>query len=415
MSGRKPKPPRLLLRERAGRSSVWVILDRGREISTGCGEEDARGAEVRLKEYLSGKHVSTVGTRDFTQLRISDVLTFYASAKRPPEGSPRNVTRRYDEMVVFTERLNDWWGERTVADIRGETCRQYADWRTSQPLRRAKSAAALEKRVSLATARRELEVLRAAVNLYHAEYTLPSVPKITLPEKSVPRDRWLTRSEVAALLWACLGWRRNAATGRWAKIEPSGIRKQTRTRRAHIARFILIGLYTGTRHEAIERLQWHPNVDGGWIDLAQGLIYRRGSGERETKKRRPPARIPHRLLPHLVRWQQMDRTHPAANENPIRHVVHTSTGEGLSTPIRTGWEGARDDAGLGSDVVPHVLRHTCVTWQLQRGVLPWEVAGAVGMTVEQIENGYGHHSPDYQKASAAAFGGGKAEGRRGGP
>ncbi|WP_428031544.1 tyrosine-type recombinase/integrase [Ancylobacter sp.] len=409
MSGRKPKPPRLHLRERDGRSSIWVVLDRGREVSTGCSEEDARGAEDRFKEYLAGKHVSTVGTRDFTQLSVADVLTFYASAKRPSEGAAEKTIRRYNEMVAFTETLNEWWGAKFVSDIRGETCRHYVDWRTSQPLRRAKSAAALKKRVSTATARRELEVLRAAVNLYHAEFTLPSVPKITLPEKSVPRDRWLTRSEVAVLLWACLGWRRDASTGRWSKIQTEGIRKQTRTRRAHISRFILLGLYTGTRHEAIERLQWHANVDGGWIEIERGLIYRRGTGERETKKRRPPARIPHRLLPHLERWLQIDLANQTADGKPIRHVIHTSTGEGLSTPIRTGWEGIRSDAGLGDDVVPHVLRHTCVTWQLQAGVLPWEVAGAVGMTVEQIENGYGHHSPDYQKASASAFSrGGKA-------
>lgn len=404
MPGRKPKPPRLHLREREGRSSIWVILDRGREVSTGCSEEDTRGAEDHFKEYLAGKHVTTVGTRDFTRLSVADVLTFYAAAKRPADGTPEKVTRRYNEMVAFIETLNEWWGAKFVADIRGETCRHYVDWRTSQPLRRAKSAEALKKRVSTATARRELEVLRAAVNLYHAEFTLPSVPKITLPEKSVPRDRWLTRSEAAALLWACLGWRRDAGTGRWSKIQTEGIRKQTRTRRAHISRFILLGLYTGTRHEAIERLQWHANVEGGWIEIERGLIYRRGTGERETKKRRPPARIPHRLLPHLLRWQEIDRAQHTLDGKPIRHVVHTSTGEGLSTPIRTGWEGIRSDAGLGDDVVPHVLRHTCVTWQLQAGVLPWEVAGAVGMTVEQIENGYGHHSPDYQKASAAAFG-----------
>ena len=404
MPGRKPKPPRLYLRERAGRESIWVIIDRGREISTGCGEEDAGRAENQFAEYLAGKHVTTIGTRDFTKLAVADVLTFYAAAKRPAEGAPKNTVARYNEMVAFVETLNEWWGPKFVSDVRGETCRAYADWRTSQPLRRAKTEKALEKRVSPATARRELEVLRAAINLYHAEYTLPSVPKVTLPPKSVPRDRWLTRGEVAALLLACLGWRKRES-GRWEKIQPAGLRKQVRTRRAHIARFILLGVYTGTRHEAIERLQWHANVEGGWLDLKRELIYRRGSGERETKKRRPPARLPHRLLPHLHRWHEADRHHPSANEHPVLHVVHNTTGGGLSTPIRTGWDGIREDARLSADVVPHVLRHTCVTWQLQQGVLPWEVAGSVGMTVQQIESAYGHHSPDFQQSSAEAFGG----------
>jgi hypothetical protein len=53
-----------------------------------------------------------------------------------------------------------------------------------------------------------------------------------------------------------------------------GVRHRAKINR-HLARFILIALYTGTRHDAILRLQWIPNTAGGWIDLASGVIYRR--------------------------------------------------------------------------------------------------------------------------------------------
>jgi hypothetical protein len=35
----------------------------------------------------------------------------------------------------------------------------------------------------------------------------------------------------------------------------------------------------------------------------------------------------------------------------------------------------------------------------------WEAAGWLGMTVEQLEQNYGHHHPDFQDEAAEAFGG----------
>jgi hypothetical protein len=50
-----------------------------------------------------------------------------------------------------------------------------------------------------------------------------------------------------------------------------------------------------------------------------------------------------------------------------------------------------EDAGLGEDVVRHSLRPTAPTWQMQAGTDLWEAAGWLGMTVEQLEQNYGHH------------------------
>ena len=84
---------------------------------------------------------------------------------------------------------------------------------------------------------------------------------------------------MAALLAGARGW------------DQSGVRHRTKINR-HLARFILIALYTGTRHDAILRLQWMPNVEGGWIDLAAGVLYRRPTGAVDSIKRRPPVPIP---------------------------------------------------------------------------------------------------------------------------
>jgi hypothetical protein len=42
---------------------------------------------------------------------------------------------------------------------------------------------------------------------------------------------------------------------------------------------------------------------------------------------------------------------------------------------------------------------------MQRGVDLWQAAGFLGMTVQQLERGYGHHHPDYQEEAVAALGG----------
>ena len=42
---------------------------------------------------------------------------------------------------------------------------------------------------------------------------------------------------------------------------------------------------------------------------------------------------------------------------------------------------------------------------MQEGTDRWQAAGWLGMTLEQLENGYGHHHPDFQGEAAEAFGG----------
>ena len=257
------------------------------------------------------------------------------------------------------EGLTDYWAEKKVSSIKGKTCRDFAASRTTPSM-----------------ARHELETLRAAVNYFHKEYGLDPVPAFTMPQKDRARERWLTRDEAAALL-------------RQARRTP------------HVARFILVGLYTGTRSGAILGLSWLPSIKTGWLDLEQGVMHRSGSGQRQTNKRQPPAAIPERLLAHMRRWKRMDKS--------IRHVIHWNGSSVLS--IKKGFKSAVKNAKLGemvedkfvTDVIPHTLRHSCATWLMQAGVEPWQAAGFLGMTVEMLERTYGHHSPNFQKAASTAI------------
>jgi hypothetical protein len=42
---------------------------------------------------------------------------------------------------------------------------------------------------------------------------------------------------------------------------------------------------------------------------------------------------------------------------------------------------------------------------MQMGTDPWQAAGWLGMTLEQLQDNYGHHHPDFQEEAAEAFSG----------
>lgn len=347
---RKRKPPHLILRKDTG-GKVWIIKDGEKQRRTGCLEHEIEKAERRLAEYIGEKHQPITTNAKSCEVSITDVLSVYVDFKAA-------TTPRPKEFAASIERLNEFWGGKYVSQILGPQCRKFA-----------------EQRVSASGARRDLENLRAAVKHYKSEYGMEAEPVFTLPAKSRPRERWLTRTEAAQLLWAC--YRGN---------------NKGQNRRKHLVRFILIALYTATRHKAILRLQWMPNTTGGWVDVENGVIYRRAEGKAETKKRTPPIRIPNRLLAHLKRWKSQDW--------PIRHVVHFGGREIIR--LEKSFRSARHDAGLDEDVIPHALRHTAITWLMQAGVQINEVSGFAGVTVRELERTYLHHHPDYQTGVVSA-------------
>lgn len=264
--------------------------------------------------------------------------------------------------------LHKFWAEKTLGDVKGSTCRAYVKFRTAQPLPTRKGAT--QRFVSPATARQELKLLGRAINHWHRESPLVAVPRVTLPQVTSRRERVLTRNEVARLLWAARKLKFN-----------------------HVARFILIGVYTGTRHDAILRLRWVESLDSGFVDLGRGIIYRRGSSERDTSKRRPPVGVPAKLANYLQRCRDKDAI--AGNSK----VVHFN-GQPVAK-MKRAWASVVKAAGLGPDVTPHVLRHTCASWLLWEGRTIWDVAGIIGADASTVERVYGHHKPPQDERKRA--------------
>lgn len=367
---RKPRPPRLWLRPD---TNVWIIKDGAKRISTGCGPADAEAAERALGEYIASKYEPTRGGRA-SEVSIGDVIAVYLEEKVDGTSRPKDIEQSL-------ARLNEFFGAMTVSEIKGKSCRDF-----------------LAHRKTAAGARKDLEILRAATRHYHKEHGLDVVPAFTLPDKSTPREIYLTRSEAAALLWACLGWRK-IKVGTGANAYEKWERRRYH-RANHLARFVLIGLYTGTRPGAIKSLQWMRNTEGGWADMDRGVIFRRADGERVAhNKRKPPVKIARRLLAHMKRWKRMDGWKD--DQVGIRPVVHYY-GRSLVKENKA-FRAAIAAAGLSSKVTPHVLRHTRGTWLAQKEVPPHQAAASLGLTVEEYERTYLHNDPNFQQAAADAF------------
>jgi integrase len=328
---RRASGPKLWFDKKRG---TWTILDgRGRR-RTGFTLDDTRRAEKALGEYIAGKHQ----VRDSATPFIADVLSAYAS-----EHLAHKVSG--DHIIYDIRKLAKWWGEKRVAEITAKACRAYVTYRNAPPC-----------------ARRELSFLRAAIRFWHREHgPLQVVPAVVLPPKPSARVNFMTREQAAKFLRAA-------------------------RRTPHLARFFVIGWYTGSRRGSITGLKW------SMVDLKTATMLRREPGVAETKKKSPPVRMGWRLMAHLRRWKRLD--------GPDATYVVNFHGKKIARP--DSWARLVKKAGLPDYITPHVLRHSRATTMLKAGVAPWEVANALGMSLQVLISVYGHHHPDWQKGAANA-------------
>jgi integrase len=390
---RRNAGPRLRFLEKR---QTWYICwtDRGRSCERSTGTADLGEAQVALGEFLR-QQPGRSGPRDPSEKLITDLLGDYADAQADRVRDPVRLANAVDALTPF-------WTARTVQDITRQTCAAYRQsrgryfvvWREAGAAgsrcaftsdrtaaeavlaglkasfladRRAVDGLTLQFRpLSAGTIRRELTVLRAAINGAHREGHLTRSVVVHLPEPPPPRERFLTRDELARLLRA-------------ARNEPRS--------RMHLPLFILMGAYTGRRKEALLSLRW-PAVDL----RAGGLIDFRRPGEAETKKRRGRVQIPRRLAVHLRNARRRG--------TDLGHVINDG-GQSIKD-IKRSFQSACDQAGL-VDVTPHTLRHTCATWLMRKGVDKWKAAGFLAMSLDTLERVYGHHHPDHDGGAGEAF------------
>ncbi|MEM7301872.1 MAG: tyrosine-type recombinase/integrase [Pseudomonadota bacterium] len=366
---RPGKGPRLYLMpakyvgETLRRRATWVIQDGGYRLSTGCGEADRRGAENALAEYIIEKHEPPrARARHPDAIAIADIVNLWLQQVITGKPNTGDYARRAANLLAF-------FGTDTLADINGDRCRDYARTRTA------------------AAARRELEDLRAAINHHHKEGYTDSVVRVVVPPRPAARERWLTRSEAAKIIWSA-----------WRYREKQGGPKAGQATRKHIARFLLVALKTGTRTSAILGTSFKQIEGRGFVDLDRGVFHRRALGAVETKKRQPPVPVDTALLAHMRRWRANGQTH-------LIEYQGRSISE-IKGALRRAVKDAKLDASKGP-VTPHTMRHTAITWAMQNAnpeeATAWNIAGYFGLTLEELERTYAHHNPSHFAGTIAAI------------
>jgi integrase len=369
---RKAKGPRLRIRERAGREAIWTIHDGESRVSTGIvvgphEREDRPSAEAQLAlaEYLQAKHdpKADKGKVAREDVLIADILSSYVRAKveAMPEGTPPGKVNAFRRKFHL---LGQFFGTRKLGELTGQLCRDYAKGRNSP-----------------SSARRELEDFRAAIGAYFSDDPIKMRFNIPMPPKGQARERYLTYEEAAKLLMAC--WRRTLVMPQYGGKRPMA---------RHVARFILVALYTGSRASRICSASLVATEGRGFVDLERGVFYRRPPGTRETNKRAPPVRIPDRLLAHIRRWHRLGL---------CKDFVVEWEGQPVAT---VGQVFRRIADGLGMhDVSPHILRHTAITWAMWNGVSMRDASEYFGVSEALIRSTYGHHHPEHSKAVGEAL------------
>jgi len=365
---RQPRGPYLWLRparqreDKGAERAVWVIKDGGLQRSTGLGAGERREAEAALADYIASKYALARRERDIGEIPIADVLNVYLADVAPNQARPEKAAERCGRLLDFS-------GERTLDSVTGATCRAYAEWRGSN-----------------GGARRDLQDLAAAIGHHAKEGLHRSTVRVALPAKGQARQRWLTRDEVAKLLWTC--WRnREVQEGKPTDKRPL----------RHLARVLLIGVYTGSRPGAILNASWRQGPGLSWVDTVNGVFHRHAEGEAETTKRQPTVKLAPGLLAHLRRWKRLD----AAQARSQSYVVSYRGAKVAS--VKTALHTACRLAGV-EPVTAYTLRHTAASWLVARGLPTRKVADFIGTGEQMILSHYGHLAPDYQDEAARAIG-----------
>jgi integrase len=348
MSRPRAESPTYSLIRRGARYSVQFWED-GTAKRVSCGTADAIEAREFLAEFVAGLSAPPVPDAP----TIGDMLTGYAEDKVPLVGEPR--VHAPATMLYSINNLTRHLAHLPVNLFTKIQARQYCADRRKEP-QRGRSGLYRKQGLSDGTLHRELGVLRAALAWAVREGWIAHAPYVERPAGPPARERWLETEEAAALFKACS--------------------------HDYQRRFLAIALYTAARSSAILELTWdRVNLDRRTIDF----------GPPRGKKNRPR----HQPIVDPL-YALLIETKPSARSGFV-------IGDRVAiASIKRGFKAITTRAGL-TDVTPHILRHTAVTWMMQAGVPTAEIAGYAAMAEATVQRIYGHHSPDYMQHAVAAL------------
>ena len=413
--GSNRMPPHIIVRKAKtkGKGPVLYIRDGKKEMTLRLPPSRMADAQTLLALYISKKDAEERGIVGSRHKPVAEVLDEYLASIRPSRDAPQSQHDRYVDAKSRVGTLKIFFGDATLKDVKRAMCLEFADWRVEQPDGRFRLGNPLAKKVSESTAREDLQVLKRAIGLCVDENKLNWSPNVYVPPNCQPRTRWLRRIEVARLLWAIRGrvWDRETNDWKTETIIDADGREVTRrflhppevvAQRRQMVRFLYLGLYTGTRNEALRELQWIVSDEGGCIDVENGIIHRRGFGrDPNVGKPRYSSKMGIKIAAMTRRWREADLVRGVA------HVFHQPDGQPYLTSPDWYWKMIKADAAIGREVTPHTLRHTAATWLRAMQCDVRLCADVLGMSIEAAVKIYGQWTMEGQQEAADMLGFGK--------
>lgn len=418
--GPEPMGPHLIERRaRANRGKVVLyIRDGKKEISTRLPPWRRADAETLLDLYKLQKGAKQRGIVAPRMVPVVAALANLFEASRPIRTAPKvakvakvaNVAERnYLMQATRLATLTKFFKDATFKDLTEAKCKKFIEWRITLPDARYKPGNPEAPLAEEASAREDLYELKKAIDLYANEHALAWHPEVYLPKAGPGRTRWLRPVEIDRIYWAIRGriwdhgtngWKTETVADDDGNVVTRRVLRCPETIRARkpVRRFVFIGKTTGTRNTAMRELKWQITDEGGCFDLEAGLIHRRGFGlDPNAGKPRASSRISERTVATLERFRRADL---AAG---IDNVIHKQDGTPYLDSPRHLWRTVIEDAGLGTDVVPHTLRHTAATMLRIAGIDVRRGADLLGMAVQTMVRVYGQWTLAGQEEAAEAL------------
>lgn len=283
------------------------------------GPEDEQAARAALDAFAK-----TVGAIEARQAKTVGELFQAYVADRERDG--KLVRTFWESWRSLAPRFSSLPIDALTADV----CRDYAAERL--------------QRVSQGTVWTELTRLRSCINWAAKRHVIDRAPYVWLPSKPPPKDRVLTEDEVRRLIAACEA--------------------------PHVRLFVVLAITTGARSAALLELRW-PQVDfdKGVIDLhARDVV---NPLTKKVRKGRSIVPMTEEARAELL----------LARAGALSDSVIEWDGQPIKK-IRKGFHEACRRAGL-TDVTPHTIRHSVITWMAEDGV-----------PIETISRMVGHRDPN---------------------
>lgn len=310
----------------------------------GAGQEKGRAYAIQLREDgTRGSRVSLGVSLEPTEAARSALIAFADGVDRHEATADPLLGYIMDKYLdkltaekrsgvraarVNLARAREFFGHLRVSSLSTELCQRYAIQQDGKVLPGGAKA------YSRNTIYNDLNTMRSAVrwarhsgDLFREEHH----KRMWLPTRPPGRNRVMTPDEVFALVDAAA---------------------------PHIRLFIWLCLLTAQRHMAVVGLRWDQvDLERGTIDFRLE-VKERSITDKGYSKGRAVVKIAPELMAALVAAKAVAKT----------DWVIEYQGRRPAYGCQGGFTAARKAAGLGADVVPHVLRHTAITWGANSGV-----------------------------------------------